>query len=210
MNEGSNTVNIEITSRIPGIGTADMRYWRHTIELDRALIGSDFTVVRRPRRLQEIWPTSQGFSTNTASRASQHPSLVRINSVDELLYYYESNRDFMPQEMLALLRNSRYNAGFFRNSSLVLLRLEEPCGSYILELVSVCAPAFDSVVDVEIRRTPSPDNTGGRRFWYFAFTESNWGTNRDIAVVIRDELPPAPRPEAPALPYNLDSNRHGQ
>jgi len=177
--ERSDTVYIEITSTRPGgglFGTADFMFWQHRIELDRSLSGNEI-IVTRPRRyiqgLQLLCHCSV-YRASTTRRRNEFPSLVRINSVDELLYYYERNRAFLPEEMIdRVFRNMYFDATFFRMQSLLFLRLEESCGLNTLEITSLCSPSSSGVVDVQITRTVSEGGTADMRYWYFVFRDSN-------------------------------------
>jgi len=188
--EGSDTVHIEVKSTLPGRGmggTADFRLWRHVIEMDRSLLENEIVVTRPRRYHQSVWPSSWSpsvFSTTTRNPVRRYPSLVRINSVEQLVLYYEQNRAYLPQEMRAsVFGNMSFNASFFRTNSLVFLRLEETSGSNILEISSVCSPTSSGVVDIAITRTVPEVGTDDMRYWYFVFADSAYDPT-ELALVI--------------------------
>jgi len=189
MMEGSDTVNIEINTTSPGrgmVGTADMRFWRHIIEIDRALLDKDFVVTPRTGRYVQSIQHMRTFSTDKTNRASNFPSLVRITSVDELLYYYDQNRAFLPECMTrSVFGNRCHNASFFRMSALVILKLEETCGASMLAITSVCSPTPVGVVDIQISRIVSETGTDDVRYWYFVFYDCALDPST-LALVIRD------------------------
>jgi len=189
------TVNIEISRRRPGMGqggVAGGTLVPFVLELDRSLVDNKFTVtfpVRYGTAVRPKYPIST-FTSTAANWDDNAPSLVRINSAEELRYYYEQHRDFIPQKMIdEVFNNSSFDESFFRNrQSLMLLRVAETSGSNILELTSICSPAFEGAIDFDIMRTVQEVGTDDMHYWYFVFIASTiFIQNREFALVIRNE-----------------------
>lgn len=180
------------------MGSADMATWWHSIELDRSLLSCSIVVTRgedryiRQTRSFIFGPgrgTNRpflGFGTNTANPTSQFSSLVRITSMDELLYYYDENREFLPQGMMDRFFRHWPATLDFQASAMLILKVEDTSGSHVLELASICSPPSSSVVDIRIRRSVPEDGETGMRFWYFILMDSMVASS-EYALIIRDE-----------------------